>query len=115
MIEAIAQRFSIPENVIRRLWREAPVAFGQPPTWHLAQILRELQRAGERAWPASDAQWQARSRARGARRGGLNGAARANRAPLRAERHGPGAAPGRDAQRASAGCAGPGRSGSRSG
>ena len=59
VIEATAQRFSIPENVIRRLWREAPAAFGQPPTWHLAQILRELQRAGERAWPASDAQWQA--------------------------------------------------------
>jgi hypothetical protein len=58
IIEALAQRFAVGENVIRRLWREAPAAFGQPPTWHLAQILRRLAERGERAWPSGDAQWR---------------------------------------------------------
>jgi hypothetical protein len=59
VIEALAQRFSVADNLIRRLWREAPAALGQPPTWHLAQILRQLADEGERAWPVDDAQWHA--------------------------------------------------------
>ena len=58
VIEALAQRFAVPDNVIRRLWRDAPGALGQPPTWHLAQILRRLAAQGDRAWPASDVQWR---------------------------------------------------------
>lgn len=57
-IEAIAQRFAIGDNVIRRIWREKPEALGQPPTWHLAQILRRLHVLGERDWPATAAAWQ---------------------------------------------------------
>jgi hypothetical protein len=56
-IEAIAQRFAVGDNVIRRIWREQPAALGQPPTWHLAQILRRLNGLPEREWPASDAAW----------------------------------------------------------
>lgn len=57
-IEAIAQRFAVGDNVIRRIWRERPAALGQPPTWHLAQVLRRLHALGERDWPASDAAWR---------------------------------------------------------
>ncbi len=64
VIEALAQRFAVSDNVIRRVWREQPKALGQPPTWHLAQILRQLAELGEREWPSSDAQWhELRSRA----------------------------------------------------
>ncbi|MEN9314772.1 MAG: hypothetical protein RIS35_1165 [Pseudomonadota bacterium] len=59
VIEAIAQRFAVGDNVIRRLWREMPTALGQPPTWRLAQVLRELDALGERDWPTGDAQWRA--------------------------------------------------------
>jgi len=58
VIEALAQRFAVPENLIRRLWRENPAALGQPPTWHLAQILRRLAAGGERAWPGNDEAWR---------------------------------------------------------
>lgn len=59
VIEALAQRFAVGDNVIRRLWRDPPAAIGQPPTWHLAQILRQLDALGDRGWPADDAQWRA--------------------------------------------------------
>jgi len=58
-IEAIAQRFAVGDNVIRRIWRERPAALGQPPTWHLAQVLRRLHALGERDWPVTDASWRA--------------------------------------------------------
>lgn len=58
VIEALAQRFAVGDNLIRRLWREMPTALGQPPTWHLRQILQRLHALGERHWPANDAQWQ---------------------------------------------------------
>ena len=57
-IEAIAQRFAVDDNVVRRIWRERPAALGQPPTWQLGQILRTLQANGEREWPADAAGWQ---------------------------------------------------------
>jgi len=57
-IEALAQRFAVGDNVVRRIWRERPAALGQPPTWQLGQILRQLQSNGERAWPADAAGWQ---------------------------------------------------------
>jgi hypothetical protein len=59
VIEALAQRFAVGDNLIRRLWREAPAALGQPPTWHLRQVLRQLEMLAERDWPQSDAQWRA--------------------------------------------------------
>lgn len=59
VIEALAQRFAVSDNLIRRLWREAPAALGQPPTWHLRQILRQLDALGERDWPQTDAHWGA--------------------------------------------------------
>jgi len=58
-IEAIAQRFTVDDNVVRRIWRERPAALGQPPTWQLGQILRQLQANGERAWPAHESDWRA--------------------------------------------------------
>lgn len=58
-IEAIAQRFAVDDNVVRRIWRERPAGLGQPPTWQLGQILRTLQANGERGWPADAAGWQA--------------------------------------------------------
>jgi hypothetical protein len=57
-IEAMAQRFAVGDNVIRRIWREQPAALGQPPTWHLTQILRRLHALGDRDWPVTDAAWQ---------------------------------------------------------
>lgn len=59
VIEALSQRFQVPENILRRLWREQPKAFGQPPTWQIAQVLRQLQQVGDRGWPVDDAQWAA--------------------------------------------------------
>lgn len=59
VIEALARRFAVSDNVIRRLWREAPPALGQPPTWHLAQILRQLDVLGDRGWPTDEPQWRA--------------------------------------------------------
>ncbi len=58
-IEAIAQRFAVGDNIVRRIWRERPAGLGQPPTWQLGQILRQLQANGERGWPADAAGWQA--------------------------------------------------------
>lgn len=58
IIEALAQRFSVADNVIRRLWREPPRALGVRPTWHLAQILRRLDELPERQWPADDSAWR---------------------------------------------------------
>lgn len=57
VIEAIAQRFAINDNVIRRLWREPPKALGTPPTWQLARILRLLNELPERQWPSRDSEW----------------------------------------------------------
>lgn len=57
-IEAIAQRFAVGDNVVRRIWRERPAGIGQPPTWQLGQILRLLQANGERGWPSDAAGWQ---------------------------------------------------------
>ena len=58
IIEALAQRFAVGDNVIRRLWREPPKALGIPPAWHLVQILRRLNELPERGWPASDPEWR---------------------------------------------------------
>ncbi|HRO60849.1 MAG TPA: hypothetical protein PK177_17065, partial [Burkholderiaceae bacterium] len=57
-IEAIAQRFAVNDNVIRRIWREQPAALGQPPTWHLAQILRRLDALPQRDWPEDERGWR---------------------------------------------------------
>jgi hypothetical protein len=57
VIEAIAQRFAVSDNVIRRLWRESPKALGTPPTWQLARILRLLNELPERQWPSRDTEW----------------------------------------------------------
>ena len=57
-IEALAQRFAVHDNVIRRIWRERPAGLGQPPTWQLGQILRQLHEGGDRHWPADRNAWQ---------------------------------------------------------
>lgn len=57
-IETLSQRFGVGANVIRRIWREQPKALGQPPTWHLAQILQALDAAGDRGWPTDEAAWR---------------------------------------------------------
>lgn len=57
-IEALAQRFAVHDNVIRRIWRERPAGLGQPPTWQLGQILRQLHEGGDRHWPADRDAWQ---------------------------------------------------------
>ncbi len=56
VIEAIAGRFGISGNLVRRIWRERPASLGQPPGWQLGEILRALE-AGP--WPADDRQWEA--------------------------------------------------------
>jgi len=56
-IEALAQRFAVHDNVIRRIWRERPAGLGQPPTWQLGQILRQLHEGGDRNWPADRNAW----------------------------------------------------------
>lgn len=58
VIEALSGRFGVSENIIRRLWREPPRTIGEPPTWHLAEILRRLDHLGERSWPADETQWR---------------------------------------------------------
>jgi hypothetical protein len=58
IIEALAQRFAVTDNVIRRLWREPPKGIDAPPTWHLTQILRKLNTLSERHWPRDESQWQ---------------------------------------------------------
>ena len=59
VIEALARRFGVPENLLRRLWREQPPGFGQPPAWQVGPVLRQLELAGERGWPTRADQWQA--------------------------------------------------------
>lgn len=59
VIEALAQRFAVSDNTIRRLWREPPRALGQPPAWQLSPVLRQLDAVGDRGWPVDDAQWRA--------------------------------------------------------
>ncbi len=58
VIEALAQRLGVSENLIRRLWRESPAGFGQPPGWQLAHIMRRLDATEARDWPRSDADWR---------------------------------------------------------
>lgn len=58
VIEVLALRFGVSENTIRLLWHDRPRALGQPPTWHLAEILRRLDALERRDWPRSDAQWR---------------------------------------------------------
>lgn len=58
VIEALAGRLGVSENLIRRLWRESPRGFGQPPGWQLAQVLRRLDGIDERSWPRSEAAWR---------------------------------------------------------
>lgn len=57
-IEAIAQRFAVNDNVVRRIWRERPAGLGQPPTWQLGRILQRLQAGGDRDWPRDTDAWQ---------------------------------------------------------
>jgi hypothetical protein len=59
IIEALAQRFAVSDNVIRRLWRESPTGLGFPPSWHFAQMLQQLQQRGDHGWPTSEEQWLA--------------------------------------------------------
>lgn len=56
VIEAVAGRFAISSNLVRRIWRERPASLGQPPGWQLGEILRALESS---AWPADGNQWEA--------------------------------------------------------
>ncbi|MEZ5738936.1 MAG: hypothetical protein R3E68_05360 [Burkholderiaceae bacterium] len=58
VIQALAARFSVSENTIRLLWHDKPAALGQPPTWHLAEILRQLDALERRDWPDSRPAWE---------------------------------------------------------
>jgi hypothetical protein len=57
VIEALAQRFAVPDNVLRRLWRDKPLGLGALPTWQLVQVLRHLAELEERAWPDGELAW----------------------------------------------------------
>ncbi|MEZ5652713.1 MAG: hypothetical protein R3E87_19420 [Burkholderiaceae bacterium] len=59
IIEALAARFEVTENTIRLLWHDKPEALGQPPTWHLAEILRRLDALPRREWPGNTKDWEA--------------------------------------------------------
>jgi hypothetical protein len=57
VIEALAQRFAVPDNILRRLWRDKPYGLGALPTWQLVQVLRHLASVAERDWPTSELAW----------------------------------------------------------
>jgi len=57
IIEALAAHFAVEQNTVRALWRHCPSVLGAPPTWHLKQILRQLDELPDRNWPRDDAQW----------------------------------------------------------
>jgi len=57
VIEALAAHFGVQHNTVRALWRHCPAALGTPPTWHLKQILRQLDALPDRSWPRDEAQW----------------------------------------------------------
>ena len=57
VINALAARFAVSENTIRLLWHQRP-PIGQPPTWHLAQILKSLDGLSKRDWPSSEEAWE---------------------------------------------------------
>ncbi len=59
VIEALAHRFAVPDNVLRRLWRDKPFGLGALPTWQLVQVLRHLAALKERAWPSNEPAWAA--------------------------------------------------------
>lgn len=59
VIEAIARRFAVDANVIRRLWHERPLELDQPPAWQLAPILHALAATELRDWPEGERQWRA--------------------------------------------------------
>jgi len=58
VIQVLAERFDVSENTIRLLWRDKPESLGQPPTWHLAEILRQLDRLGRHDWPIRTSEWE---------------------------------------------------------
>jgi hypothetical protein len=58
VIHALAARFGVSENTIRLLWHDRPEALGQPPTWHLAEILLRLDALPRREWPDTPAAWE---------------------------------------------------------
>lgn len=57
VIQVLAERFEVSENTIRLLWRDKPAALGQPPTWHLVEILRQLDQLGRHEWPGKKEDW----------------------------------------------------------
>lgn len=58
VIQVLADRFDVSENTIRLLWRDKPVSLGQPPTWHLAEILKQLDQLGRHDWPVQAGDWE---------------------------------------------------------
>ena len=58
VIAAIAERFAVEANVIRRLWHERPSGIGQPPSWQIAPILHSLDERDARDWPQDNGQWR---------------------------------------------------------
>lgn len=58
VIEALAGRLGVSENLIRRLWRESPRGFGQPPGWQLAHVLRRLDAIDAQNWPRTESAWR---------------------------------------------------------
>ena len=57
VIEALAQRFAVPDNVLRRLWRDKPAGLSVLPTWQLGKVLRQLAQVHGRDWPQDDETW----------------------------------------------------------
>jgi hypothetical protein len=59
VIDALAARLAVSPNLIRRLWRDPPLALGQPPAWLITAVVRHLDQLPERHWPRDDEAWQA--------------------------------------------------------
>lgn len=55
VIDALAARFDVNPNLVRRIWRERPKVLGQPPAWQLGEILRTLEAS---TWPSDSTGWQ---------------------------------------------------------
>ena len=57
VIEALSQRFAVPDNVLRRLWCDKPAGLLALPTWQLGKVLRQLAQVHGRDWPQDDETW----------------------------------------------------------
>lgn len=57
IIQTLAEHFDVHPSVLRMLWRHCPSVLNAPPTWHLKQILLQLNNLPTPFWPLEDEDW----------------------------------------------------------